>query len=163
LRIASGCAAGTDTNRFSVKTGVRTFEAAAWLKRAGADIADVKKFFQGDRETVRLRARGIMQAEFTENGVAYSICEGENENAQIINSQIADELLTVRGVKASFVAGVNDHGQTVVSARSIGDINVQTIMEAFGGGGHMNTAGAQLEITPEEAIEKIKKIAEKEL
>ena len=152
-----------DTNRFSVKTGVRTFEAAAWLKRAGADIADVKRFFQGDKETFRLRAQGILAAEFSDNGGAYSICEGQNESAQIINSQIADELLTVRGVKASFVAGVNAHGQTVISARSIGDINVQTIMEAFGGGGHMNTAGAQLDITPEEAIEQIRKIAEKEL
>lgn len=152
-----------DTNRFSVKTGVRTFEAAAWLKRAGADIADVKRFFQGDKETFRLRAQGILAAEFSENGGAYSICEGQNENAQIINSQIADELLTVRGVKASFVAGVNAHGQTVISARSIGDINVQTIMEEFGGGGHMNTAGAQMDIAPEEAIEQIRKIAEKEL
>ncbi len=152
-----------DTNRFSVKTGVRTFEAAAWLKRAGADIADVKRFFQTDRETFLLRARGILAAEFTENGGAYSVCEGMNENAQIINSQIADELLTVKGVKASFVAGVNDLGRTVVSARSIGDINVQTIMEEFGGGGHMNTAGAQMDIVPDEAIKRIKLIAEKEL
>lgn len=150
-----------DTNRFSVKTGVRTFEAAAWLRRAGADTAEVKRFLQNDRGTFLARAKGILAAEFTENGGAYSICEGINEEAQIINSQIADELLTVRGVKASFVAGVNDRGETVVSARSVGDINVQKIMEGFGGGGHMNTAGAQLDITPEEAIEKIKSKVER--
>ncbi len=152
-----------DTNRFSVKTGVRTFEAAAWLKRGGLDIADIKRFFQVNKETFLLRTKGILAAEFSENGIAYSICEGENANAQIINSQLADELLTVKGVRASFVAGVNDRGVTVVSARSIGDLNVQTIMERFGGGGHLNTAGAQMKASPREAIEKIKMIAEKEL
>ena len=90
-----------------------------------------------------------------------SVCEGINENAQIINSQAADELLTVDGVRASFVAGKDEKGRTVVSARSMGSLNVQTIMEYFDGGGHMNTAGAQMDISPEEAIEEIKKITEK--
>ena len=147
-----------DTNRFSVKTGVRTFEAAAWLKRAGADTADVKRFFQITRESFALRAGGIGAAEFDDNGFAYSIIAGNNENAQIINSQVADELLTVKGVRGSFVAGRNEEGKTVVSARSIGNLNVQVIMETFDGGGHMNTAGAQMEMLPEEAIEAIKKI-----
>ena len=150
-----------DTNRFSVKTGVRTFEAAAWLKRAGADTADVKKFFQNSRETFATRAKCIAAAELDDNGFAYSICEGYNENAQIINSQAADELLTVKGVRASFVAGRDEKGLTIVSARSIGELNVQTIMEKFDGGGHMNTAGAQLTASPEEAIKQIKSITEK--
>ena len=150
-----------DTNRFSVKTGVRTFEAAAWLKRAGADTADVKKFFQINRNTFAIRSKCIACADFDDNGFAYSICEGENENAQIINSQVADELLTVNGIRGSFVAGRDESGRTVVSARSIGALNVQVIMEKFNGGGHLNTAGAQVEISPEEAIEEIKKITEK--
>ena len=150
-----------DTNRFSVKAGVRTFEAAAWLKRAGADTTDVKKFFQVSKDTFEIRSRCIAAAEFDEKGFAYSVCEGINENAQIINSQAADELLTVEGVRASFVAGKDEKGRTVVSARSMGSLNVQTIMEYFDGGGHMNTAGAQMDISPEEAIEEIKKITEK--
>lgn len=150
-----------DTNRFSVKTGVRTFEASAWLKRAGADTADVKKFFQISQETFSTRAKCIAAAEIDDNGFAYSICEGLNENAQIINSQAADELLTVKGVRGSFVAGRDEKGVTVVSARSIGELNVQTIMEKFDGGGHMNTAGAQMKETPEQAIEQIKQITEK--
>ena len=85
-----------------------------------------------------------------------SLCPGENQNSQIVNSQVADELLTIKGVKASFVAGKNEHGRTVVSARSLGDINVQIIMEKFGGGGHLNTAGAQVDCSPEEILELIR-------
>ena len=110
-----------DTNRFSVKAGVRTFEAAAWLKRAGADTAEVKRFFQVNPTTFEIRAACVAAAKVDDNGFAYSICKGENENAQIINSQVADELLTVTGVKASFVAGKDEYGRTVISARSIGE------------------------------------------
>ena len=85
-----------------------------------------------------------------------SICPGENPNAQIVNSQVADELLTIRNIKASFVAGRNDYGKTVVSARSLGDINVQLVMEKFGGGGHLNTAGTQVDIPPEDILMKIR-------
>lgn len=160
---AEGMLAGimVDTNRFSVKTGVRTFEAAAWLKRAGADTGEVKKFFQTDKETFLIRANCVAQAEFTDDGIGFSICQGENNNAQIINSQVADELLTVRGVTASFVSGKDEHGRTVISARSLGEINVQVIMEKFGGGGHLTTAGAQVKMSPEEAINKIKELLEK--
>lgn len=150
-----------DTNRFSVKTGVRTFEAAAWLKLAGADTGEVKRLFQSNMDTFRVRANCIASAEIDQEGVAYSICDGYQVNAQIICSQVADELLTVRGVKASFVAGRNENGRTIVSARSIGDMNVQVIMEEFDGGGHLNTAGAQMNICPEEAIERIKEIMER--
>lgn len=85
-----------------------------------------------------------------------SICPGQNPNSQIVNSQVADELLTVKGVKASFVAGQNECGRTVVSARSLGDINVQFVMEKFGGGGHLNTAGAQVDISPEDILQQIR-------
>lgn len=144
-----------DTNRFAVKTGVRTFEAAAWLRRAGADTTEVKKYFQTDMESFKVRAKCIAAADFHDNGVATSICEGLNEDAQIINSQVADELLNIKGIKASFVAGRTQKGQTVISARSLGELNVQVIMEKLGGGGHLTTAGAQVEYSPEEAIEKV--------
>ncbi len=147
-----------DTNRFAVKTGVRTFEAAAWLRRSGADTTEVKRFFQTDIESFRLRAKGIADAEVKENGIATSICRGRNRDAQVINSQVADELLNIKGVRASFVAGVNESGKTVVSARSLGDVNVQVIMEQLGGGGHLTTAGAQVEMSPEEALDKIQEI-----
>ncbi|NLD10768.1 MAG: DHH family phosphoesterase, partial [Clostridiales bacterium] len=78
--------------------------------------------------------------------------------AQIINSQVADELLNIKGVKASFVAGRNSAGKTGISARSLGDINVQLIMEKLGGGGHLTTAGAQVEESPEEVLEIVKGI-----
>ena len=147
-----------DTNRFAVKTGVRTFEAAAWLRRSGADTAEVKRFFQTDLESFKIRAKCIAAAEFHENGIATSICEGCSEDAQVTNSQVADELLTIQGIKASFVAGRTPQGNTVISARSLGDVNVQLIMEKLGGGGHLTTAGAQVSMEPEEVIEKVLEI-----
>lgn len=151
-----------DTNRFAVKAGVRTFEAASWLRRAGADLVNVRRYFQADSESLRVKALCLANAKFYEGGVAMSVCPGENINSQIVNSQVADELLTIKGIKASFVAGRNEHGKTVISARSLGDINVQMVMEKFGGGGHLNTAGAQVDETPEEILEKIKEALEKE-
>lgn len=144
-----------DTNRFAVKAGVRTFEAASWLRRAGADLINVRRYFQADSESLRIKALCLANAKFYEGGVATSVCPGENINSQIINSQVADELLTIKGIKASFVAGRDENGRTVVSARSLGDINVQVVMEKFGGGGHLNTAGAQVDVTPEEILEDI--------
>ena len=149
-----------DTNRFAVKAGVRTFEAASWLRRAGADLQNVRRYFQANSDTFRARAAGIANARILPGGIAMSICEGENINSQIINSQVADELLTIKGIKASFVAGKNEFGRTVVSARSLGDVNVQRIMECFGGGGHLNTAGAQVDDTPEEILQKIEDFLE---
>jgi len=147
-----------DTNRFAVKTGVRTFEAASWLRRSGADTTAVKRFFQTDQKVFMLRAACIANARVLENAIAVSICEGMNAEAQIINSQAADELLTIKGVKASFVAGRDSYGQTVISARSLGEINVQMIMEKFGGGGHLTTAGAQVNLPPEAALEQLEGI-----
>ena len=152
-----------DTNRFAVKTGGRTFEAAAWLKRAGADTAEVKKLFQSSLSDFKIRSKAVADSEITEDGIATSICGGENVEAQIINSQVADELLNVKGVKVSFVAGLDNEGYTLVSARSLGEVNVQVIMEDIGGGGHLTTAGAQVDIPPEEIIEIVKQKAAAQL
>lgn len=146
-----------DTNRFAVKTGVRTFEAAAYLRRSGADTTEVKRFFQTDLESFKIKSQCINDAVFFEEGIAMSICKGQDEDVQVINSTVADELLTIKGIKASFVAGRNKQGTTVISARSLGDVNVQLIMENLGGGGHLTTAGAQSEdLSPEEILEKVK-------
>jgi len=147
-----------DTNRFAGKTGVRTFEAASWLRRAGADTSAVKRFFQSDAQAFKIRANSIARAEFLDGGVAISICEGMHPEMHIINAQAADILLEIKGIKASFVAGLDDEGLTVVSARSLGEINVQLIMEEFGGGGHLMTAGTQTELPPEEVVKKLKKM-----
>lgn len=147
-----------DTNGFSIKTGVRTFEAAAWLRRAGADTTEVKRFFQTDIESFRTRANAIAAAEYLEGGIAMAISGGYSTEAQIINAQVADQLLMVKGVNASFAMGRNDRGKTVISARSIGEINVQVIMENFGGGGHLTSAGAQVDISPEEVMAELKRI-----
>ena len=151
-----------DTNGFSVKTGVRTFEAAAWLRRQGADPTEVKRFFQEEISNIKLRAEAVLSAQVYENGVAISACRKERSDAQILCAQVADQLLTVKGVKASFVAGRNDAGKTVISARSLGEVNVQVIMEKFGGGGHLTTAAAQVDSGIGETIKKIMDMMEVE-
>ena len=154
---ADGLLAGImlDTNRFAVKAGVRTFEAASWLRRNGADLQTVRRYFQANAENFRIRATCVANAKVIDDHIAMSIYEGRNVNSQIVNSQVADELLTIKGIEASFVAGQNEKGETVVSARSLGNINVQRIMERFGGGGHLNTAGARVDMTPREILIEI--------
>lgn len=147
-----------DSNSFSVRTGVRTFEAAAWLKRGGADTTEVKRFFQVKSEDFTAKANSIAGAEFTEDGIAYAVTEGNADNMQIINAQVADELLTVKGTKASFALGRNGRGQTVISARSLGEINVQLIMEKLGGGGHFTSAAAQTNDPLAEVLARIRKM-----
>ncbi len=147
-----------DTNRFAVKTGVRTFEAAAWLRRAGADTTMVKKYFQTEESDFKIKARCIADAEINEDGIAYSISVGTHPDIQVINAQAADELLSIKGTIASFVAGKNENNKTIISARSLGDVNVQRIMEKLGGGGHLTTAGGQVDCEPEEALKQIKEI-----
>ena len=147
-----------DSNNFSGRTGVRTFEAAAWLKRAGADATEVKKFFQMEQTDFKSKASALARADFTENGVAYATTRGHTGNSQIINAQVADELLMVKGVKASFVLGTNEKNQTIISARSLGEINVQYLMEKFGGGGHFTSSAAQVEQPLEVVEEQLKKI-----
>ena len=149
-----------DTNGFAVKTGVRTFEAAAWLRRQGADPTEVKRFFQEDISNIRFRAKAVSEAEVSDGGVAITKFSQVRTDAQVMCAQIADSLLAIKGVKASFVVGENTEGKTVISARSLGDVNVQVVMEKFGGGGHLTTAAAQVDETIEETIEKIKEIME---
>ena len=147
-----------DTNNFSGRTGVRTFEAASWLKRAGADTTEVKRFFQMAKADFMSKASAIARADFTEDGVAYATTRGHTGNTQIINAQVADELLMVKGVKASFVLGTNERGQTIISARSLGEVNVQQIMEKFGGGGHFTSAAAQSAEPLEYIEEQLRKL-----
>ena len=147
-----------DSNNFSGRTGVRTFEAAAWLKRAGADTTEVKRFFQVRGEDLRIKAQALGSAEITEDGIAYAFNEGIGGNSTIINAQIADELLMIKGITATFVLGHNDRGQTIISARSIGDINVQSLMEKMGGGGHFSSAAAQLDKPIDEVEQELKRI-----
>jgi len=160
---AEGLIAGMaiDTNRFSVKTGVRTFEAAAWLRRNGADTTTVRRFFQEDVVSFQIKADCLANAEFVNGGYVISECKGNHPEMQIINSQSADELLEIKGIKASFVLGQNEDGQTIMSARSLGDVNVQLIMEQFGGGGHLTTAGAQVEKSVSEVKEELKALLTK--
>ncbi len=147
-----------DTKSFSIKTGVRTFEAASWLRRNGADTASVRQHFQTDMDSFKLKAKIIADAEILPGGFAFSVCEGQHHNVHIITSQSADELLNIQDIKASFVVGTNEKGLTIISARSLGEINVQTIMEKLGGGGHLATAGAQLDKSPEHAVEELKEL-----
>ena len=146
-----------DSNNFSGRTGVRTFEAASWLKRGGADSSEVKKLFQVRQEDFLAKANAIIGAEFAPDGVVYAITEGTTNNIQIINAQVADELMTVKGTKAAFVLGRNMRGQTVVSARSLGEINVQALMEKLGGGGHFTSAAVQSDEPLAEVLVHIKK------
>lgn len=134
-----------DTNNFMTKTGVRTFEAAAFLRRNGADVTRVRKLFREDAVEYKAKADAVSQAEIYRGIFAISTCTSEDiQSPTIVGAQAANELLNIKGVKASFVL-TEYQGQIFVSARSIDEINVQIIMEKMGGGGHLSTAGCQLE------------------
>ena len=133
-----------DTKNFTFKTGVRTFEAAAYLRKCGVDIIKVKKWFQSDLETYQTISEIVSKSEIVNDTIAISIYEKEDSNANIVAAKAADELLTISGITASFVLGkIGD--KIYISGRSIGDINVQLILEKLGGGGHITLAGAQIE------------------
>lgn len=134
-----------DTNNFMAKTGVRTFEAAAYLKRCGAEVTRVRKMLRNDMGDYKARAEVVRHAEVYRDAFAISVCPTENiESPTIVGAQAANELLNITGIKASFVL-TEYRGKVYISSRSIDEINVQLIMEALGGGGHLNIAGAQLE------------------
>ena len=134
-----------DTNNFMIKTGVRTFEAAAFLRRNGADVTRVRKLFREDAEGYKAKADAVSQAEIYRQFFAISICTADDlPSPTIIGAQAANELLNIRGVKASFVL-TDYQGKIYISARSIDEVNVQIIMERMGGGGHLNTAACQME------------------
>ena len=133
-----------DTKDFTFKTGVRTFEAAAYLRKYGVDIIRVKKWFQADLESYNIIANIVKNVEILNDTIAVAVYEEEGENANLICAKAADELLTISDITASFVmAKMGD--KVCISGRSIGDINVQIILEKMGGGGHITLAGAQLE------------------
>ena len=141
-----------DTNNFMTKTGVRTFEAAAYLRRNGADVTRVRKLFRDDMIDYKARAEAVRHAEVYQGAYAVSVSPSDSvESPTIIGAQAANELLNISGIKASFVL-TDYQGKIYISARSIDEINVQIIMEKLGGGGHMNIAGAQIpNVTVEEA------------
>ncbi len=132
-----------DTNNFMTRTGVRTFEAAAFLRRCGADITYMRKMFRDDMDSYRVKAEIIANAQVFRDAYAISYCHNMDvESPTIIGAQAANELLNINGIKASFVL-TEYNGKIYISARSIDEANVQVIMERLGGGGHINTAGAQ--------------------
>ncbi len=133
-----------DTSNFMTKTGVRTFEAAAFLRRNGADVTRVRKLFRENANEYKAKADAVSQAEIYRKSFAISTCTSEDiQSPTIVGAQAANELLNIKGVKASFVL-TEYQSQIFVSARSIDEINVQVIMERMGGGGHLSAAGCQL-------------------
>ena len=144
-----------DTKNFTFKTGVRTFEAAAYLRRCGVDIIRVKKWFQSDLESFNKIADIVKKAEIVNETIAISTYEKKTKEANLICAKAADELLTISDITASFVIG-NLGDKICISGRSIGDINVQIILEKLGGGGHITLAGAQVEgMTMEETKQEL--------
>ena len=162
---AEGLLAGIslDTKFFAFKTGVRTFEAASYLKKAGADTTEVKKLFRTNVEDFKTKAEIISNTHIIDNRICISYSKMKSENINVVIAQAADELLTVKNVEASFVLG-EKNGIIFISARSLGTINVHVLMEKLGGGGHMDIAGAQLEgVSIQEAYKKVNYIIEQYL
>jgi c-di-AMP phosphodiesterase-like protein len=134
-----------DTNNFMNKPGVRTFEAVAFLRRSGADISRIRKLFRADFNEYKVKAEAIQNTEIFMDSYAIALCNANHcESPTIVGAKIANELLDIAGIKASFVLTEFD-GKIYVSARSIDELNVQVVMEKLGGGGHITSAGAQLE------------------
>lgn len=162
---ADGLFAGIalDTKNFTVKTGVRTFDAASFLRRRGADSVRVRKMFKNDMGDYKAKAEVVRSAEIIGESIAVAAWTSNLPNASTVAAQAADELLDVHGIQASFVMTEIDKGQVNFSARSLGEVNVQLIMEELGGGGHLSMAGAQLKDATlesarsrlEDAIEKV--------
>lgn len=143
--VASCLLAGitVDTKQFAFNVGSRTFDAAGYLRRNGADLLTVKLMFQNDFDTYVNCAKTVEGAKIRDSGIAISICEVKTENNKLIAARSADELLGIRGVIAAFVLG-EDGDNVFISGRSYGKVNVQLISEKLGGGGHLTVAGAQL-------------------
>ena len=139
-----------DTKHFTQRTGGRTFEAAAFLRRSGADTAEVQRLFQGDLKDMVTKYDIIRRAEMYRSNIAVSVVEEPGVD-RVAAAQAADDLLTLKGVQASFVVYAAE-GAVLMSARSLGEINVQVILEALGGGGNSTTAGARIEDTDPESV-----------
>jgi len=146
-----------DTDNFMAKAGVRTFEAVAFLRRNGADVTRVRKLFRDDAIEYKTKADAVSQAEIYRQSYAITVCRGEHvQSPTVVGAQAANELLNIKGIKASFVL-TEYNGKIYVSARSIDEANVQVVMERMGGGGHMNVAGCQLECDIPDGIAIIKR------
>ncbi len=146
-----------DTNNFLTKTGVRTFEAAAYLRRSGADVTRIRKSFRSEMMDFKIKADAISSTEIFLKHFAIAVCaSSEVDSPMILGAQVANELLNINDIKATFV--LTDYNDKIyISARSIDEVNVQIIMEKLGGGGHLSVAGAQLENTSiQEGIYKLK-------
>ena len=146
-----------DTKNFSVQTSVRTFDAASFLRRSGADAKLVRALFAVNVETVRIKSEIMAHLKTVDGYMVFAECPAGTEQAQIIAGQVADYLVTVEGIHASFLFYHVEEGVTSISARSDGTVNVQVVMEALGGGGHLTVSGAQIsgDMTIEAATQKI--------
>ncbi|SET08555.1 DHH family phosphoesterase [[Clostridium] polysaccharolyticum] len=151
-----------DTDNFQTKTGVRTFEAAAFLRRNGADITKIRKSLRSDVDEYQVRAAAVRDVEVYLDVFAITGCNAQNtESPTVVGAQVANELLNINNIKASFVL-TEFAGKVYISARSIDEVNVQIIMEQLGGGGHMSVAGAQLvNVSVEEARDILKETLDK--
>ncbi|HPU62625.1 MAG TPA: DHH family phosphoesterase [Mobilitalea sp.] len=150
-----------DTNNFLTKTGVRTFEAAAYLRRNGADVIRLRKFFRSDYSEFKIKANAISSSEVYLDRFAIAVCVAdEADSPTVLAAKVANELLDIKNIKASFVL-TEFNNKIYISARSIDEVNVQVVMEKLGGGGHLSVAGCQLEdSTIEEAVIKLKNTLE---
>ncbi|WP_209344551.1 DHH family phosphoesterase [Flavonifractor sp. AGMB03687] len=142
-----------DTKQFTMRTGSRTFEAAAFLRRSGADTGDVKKLFQNDLEGTIARYDIIQTARMYKDGIA--VARVDHTVGRITAAQAADELLNISGIDTSFVLFPDQEGRVILSARSMGDVNVQVVLEKLGGGGNAATAGAQV---PGKTVDEVTKM-----
>ena len=148
-----------DSNNFQNKTGTRTFESAAYLRKNGADMTRIRKMFREEMNEYVARAKVVSSAQLFMDQFAFAVCDADNvDSPTVLGAQVANELMDINNIKASFV--FTDYNGTIyVSARSIDEVNVQVIMEKLGGGGHMSVAGAQFtDCTVEEAMGKVKDI-----
>lgn len=144
-----------DTKYFSIMTGVRTFDAASFLKEHGANTVRVRQFFQDDLEVFRLRASIVGDAQIIHDNIAISSSDAKSTLIQMVSAQAADELLNIKGTAASFVIAQRNDGLTFISGRSLGEVNVQVILEKIGGGGHLEVAGAQFEDSNVDEVKEI--------
>lgn len=143
-----------DTKGFSFKTGVRTFEAASYLRKVGADTTSIRHLFQDDLKTFNARARVVQNARMVAPNIAVSAASKDEPNPELLAAQAADSLIGIRGINASFVL-CESGDQIVISGRSLGQVNVQRVLEKLGGGGHSTIAGAQLKTDMEDARKKL--------
>lgn len=151
-----------DTNNFTTRAGVRTFEAAAFLRRSGADVTRVRKLLRDDLKSYQARAEAVRTAQIYRECYAIASCPSENlDSPTVTGAQAANELLNIAGVKASFVL-TQYNNEVYISARAIDEVNVQVMMEKMGGGGHMNIAGAQVKASPDEVERMLKDIIDQE-